>query len=99
MAHYCGGQVRTLGTPAQPERKTTKDGELLPAMFHTPAVPANPNKCPACGTVVVEVSKAGVAIQARSWDAATITEHAAKDPALLAAINADKAANPKAWGL
>lgn len=94
--HFCGGQERTLGTPAV---AAVIEGKVV----MVPAIPANPNKCPSCGTVVLEASKADVAIQARAWGAATITEHCgatgAKDPLLFAAINADKLANPKAWGL
>lgn len=56
-------------------------------------------RCGACGTVCKDTTKAMVAVQARKWTAAEVAEHTATDAALLTAINADKLANPKAWGL
>lgn len=46
--HWCGGQKRTLGVPAR--EAVIFVGKLV----LSDAQPANPEKCPACGTVCKE---------------------------------------------
>ena len=59
LEHYCGGQKRVLGVPARE----------VPDGFQTKTLPAEPNRCPQCGTVCREWTPTEIAAQKVAYEA------------------------------